>query len=139
MESRIGGIAAALRSRDIPLGKPVTDDVMQDFDTAFGSRVGLDVRSVYREFDGFEEYDHRSQLLLWPIDEIRKFREKNGEIGNRKGWWCIGDFLIDSDYIAVRIEAEISEVMLLYEERILGETMQAFLGALSEGKFDFLP
>ena len=139
MESKIVDIAAALRSRDMPLGKALTNGAVQDFEIAIGTRVGLDFRSVYSEFDGFREYDHHSQLLLWSIDEIRNFREKNGEIGTQKGWWCIGDFLIDSDYIAMQIEEEVSEVKLLCEDKILGESMPAFLEALSEGRFDFLP
>lgn len=65
------------------------------------------------------------------------FRETNGQIGDRKGWWRIGDFLIDSDYIPARLEEETSEIILLCEGKVLGKGMPIFLEALSEGKFGF--
>ncbi len=139
MQNRIACIASALQSRDTPLGEPASSEAIRDLGLTFETQIGSDFHSVYSEFDGFGNYDHHSQLVIWSIDEIRKFRQKNGDIGDKEGWWCIGDFLIDSDYIAVQIEAESSEVMLLYEEKILGTSLASFLESLSEGSFDFLP
>ena len=134
---KIAKVHAALKARGVELGGSATSDSLGEFEAQLGLRLDSEVRRLYLCFDGFLSYDHRSQLVLWPLHRIVQNQRLSYVIESQR-WFAIADFLIDSDFMMCCPTNASAPVFLLYEGRELASSVSDFLDKLVSGEFDFL-
>lgn len=126
----------ALEAKGVELGKPATDQSLMRLERELQLTLHHELRNLYLQFDGFSSYDHKSQMMLWPLERIVEEKALAHEASGVR-FFAIGDFLIDTDFLISPLSSE-GPVVLLYEQRRLAPSVTAFLEKLTSGKFDFL-
>lgn len=137
MKIDIDKLILTFRQRDTKFRPPVTSYQWQNFEQKTLMKVSLDFKMLYSIGDGFVNYDEGSQIRLWSLVEILDNDDPEDCITNKSGWIAIGDFLINSDVVAMQIEKPFSAVKLLSQNTILAENINEFIVGMAAGRFDF--
>ena len=125
-----------LSNRGILLNPPAASDDLKSLENRLGLTIPRQFKSLFETFDGFADYDHRSHLAIWGLEMIIKNLENQTE--NEVGLFVqFGDFLIHSDILIVDIRNESCPVMLQLENKVLANSLDAFLLKFASDDFDW--
>jgi hypothetical protein len=91
---------------------------------------------LYAEFDGFKSPDQKSQINLWPSQAILK-RLQSVDRFEKSNEIHFADFLIDSDFYSLP-SLEYDGIFMVYERRVVAQSLDEFLEYIILGRFDFL-
>jgi len=129
-------IVADLSARGVALRKPAGESDIAAFELAMNVRLGRPWRQLYSLFNGFELADDRSQIFLWGLDEITQRTSAVPHLRLDRSF-AIGDVLIDSDFLMSDLTEE-SSVSLLFEKRVVADSVVDLSLQLASGKIDLL-
>ncbi len=130
-------VQSALLARGVKLSPPATKTDLERLGRFAGSHANKSLFEIYSVFDGFEEYDRKSQILIWPIHKVIQMENVASTIDGEK-YIAFGDVMIESDFLMVGADNGNLPVRLLHEGREMAVSMLDFLKGLSDGRFDFL-
>lgn len=122
-------IRDALAARGTALADPANEQDLQRFEGAFCVPLNAYAQHLYLTFNGFSASDERSQIHLWPLQEVLDKKPLRAEIGAQL-YFAAGDFLIDSDFVMFPCETEASPVVYLYERRPIAADVPTFFEKL---------
>ena len=128
-------LVGALKARGVELAAPLDCDDWAKLSSGLSPRFARNLEKIYTHFNGFIVSDHKSQIRLWSVSEVI---EKNREMNSTKfdSIFCIGDFLIESDYIL--FESVNSKISFEGDRSVIYNGITDFIQHLVEGDFDFL-
>lgn len=128
----------ALKRRETELGKPHQAHQLKTLEKFLGRNIGQDFNRLFSVVDGFIDYDHLSQIIIWNLDTILKRNFIINDAITKDGWVAIGDFLIESDLIVAQISQEKAPVKLWYSNDMMADSICEFFEKISLGGFDFI-
>lgn len=131
-------VERSLEQRGTEVLLPRTPDQWRAIENKFSIRVGVDFKRFYARIDGFINYDHKSQIRLWSIEEIIENDQVMEHGLKNPGWLVIGDFLVESDLIVASVTEKVAIVKFQEEDRVLSHGLCGFLLDICNGKFDFM-
>ena len=130
-------VQAALLARGVKLAPPASKADLDRLGQLTGPRTDGALSKIYATFNGFEDYDKKSQICMWPIARILEQRDLATTIAG-VDYAAFGDFMIDSDFLVLCPEDVTRPIYLLHEHREMAASILDFLEQLAGGKFDFL-
>lgn len=101
-------MSAALKSRGVDLAQSLADERVARIEDSLGLKLSDDIRKIYSTFNGFLSSDKRSQISMWPADQILGFSNDMCEIEGKR-FYGVGDVLVDSDFITCCLEDSLNK------------------------------
>ena len=134
----VEGILIGLRVRNVRLNKPATMTELNSLESVLRITLHPFFSRLFSKFNGFLscEYDEKSQIGIWGIDDVIGHSDLMIEINGEKKF-AIGDLLIYSDFIVCSLENDSTPIFLLHEGRPIASSINEFFEHLVSGAFDF--
>ena len=130
-------IRTLLEKKCIKLAQGVDLATLNHFKTVRGLEVDTELLKLYSGFNGFDEYDAKSQILVWSLRLL--FDDRNETVTYiHRPYVGFGDFLIMSDTFMCCPTDIRAPIFLLHEGREVSSTMEDFFFKLGLGEFDYL-
>ena len=126
------------QQRNTELRPPASDYEWAKLERELVIGIGQDFIGIYKLFDGFINYDTKSQIRLWSLDEIATNIQGKDYLREHRDWAVVGDFLLESDLIVANVTETRAIVKRAYEDVVMSDSLCEFLQELAFGKFDFL-
>ena len=128
-------IRKAFQARGVDVGRPIRESQLSRLDTDLQIAMDPYLRSIFREFDGFESFDDRTLICLWSFNRIIAEKDDSVVVHSER-YFPVGDLLIDSDFVMCCLERATAPVFLLAENRQLAPTVDEFFQKFIAGAFD---
>ncbi|GGF22701.1 hypothetical protein GCM10011611_30960 [Aliidongia dinghuensis] len=130
-------VQSALLARGVKLAPPASKADLDRLGQLIGPRTDGALFELYSTFNGFEDYDRKSQIFIWPIARVLQERDLDTTVAGAK-YVAFGDVMIDSDFLILCSESSERPIYLRHEQREMAESLLDFLKRLTDGAFDFL-
>lgn len=123
----------ALKQRGVELAPLLSPEEWSKMISNMPGDIVIGAKEIYSDFNGFDQYDYKSQMRLWTLKEII---DKNNEIKTSysSSYFLIGDVMIESNYILYD-NISLSIVVDGYDDGIF-KNISEILEYLVKGNFD---
>ena len=118
-------VCRELLERGCALRSSETAASIRRLEHVIGSELTPYAKAMYEKFDGFIENtsDELTQLSLWSIDEMLKFRDENK---NESRFIVFGDRFIHSDFLTSALADREGPVVLLESGEKIASSYEIF-------------
>lgn len=128
------GIQQFLRSRDVKLNPPATDEQITSLVSRVGGGFHPYVISIFKSFNGFfgDDFDARSMMEIWPIERI----VASEDAFFKTGYMPFSDFFGNAEIFLQSFDNPDRPVIALSKGTEVSTSTYEFWGKLLSGDFD---